>query len=41
MLEQLPIKPETLAADMGYSAGPLRKKLEDLGITAYMPIHPN
>ena len=41
MLDQLPIKPETLAADTGYSAGPLRKKLEDLGITAYMPIHPN
>ena len=41
MLEQLPIKPETLAADTGYSAGPLRKKLEDLGITAYIPIHPN
>ena len=41
MLEQLPIKPETLAADTGYSAGLLRQKLEDLGISAYIPIHPN
>ena len=41
ILEQLPIKPETLAADTGYSAGLLRKKLEDLGVAAYIPIHPN
>ena len=41
MLEQLPIKPETLAADTGYSAGLLRKNLEDLGVAAYIPIHPN
>lgn len=39
MLEQLPIKPKTLAADTGYSAGPLRKKLEDLDITA--PTYPS
>ena len=32
-----PIKPESLAADTGYSAGPLRKHR----ITAYIPIHPN
>ena len=41
MLGQLPIKPESLAADTGYSAGPLRKHLEEVGITAYIPIHPN
>ena len=39
MLGQLPIKPESLAADTGYSAGPLRKHLEEVGITG--PIHPN
>ena len=41
MLEQLPIRPETLTGDTGYSAGRLRERLEELGITAYIPIHPN
>ena len=40
MLEQLPVTPETFAADTGYTAGRLRKHLEDLGITAYIPFHP-
>ena len=41
MLEQLPIRPETLAADTACNAGRLRQHLEDLGFTAYIPIHPN
>ena len=41
MLEQLPIKPQTLTGDTGYSARRLRERLEELGITAYIPIHPN
>ena len=41
MLKQLPIKPETLAADTAYNAGRLRQHLEELGITAYIPIHAN
>ena len=41
MLEQLPIKPESLAADTGYNDGRLREHLKDLGIPAYIPVHPN
>lgn len=41
MLEQLPVTPETFAADTGYTAGRLRKHLDDMGITAYIPFHPN
>ena len=41
MLEQLPIRPESLAADTGYNDARLRKHLKDLGITAYIPVHPN
>ena len=41
MLPQLPISPESLAADTGYNDGRLRKHLDDLGITAYIPVHPN
>ena len=41
MLDQLPIRPESLAADPGYNDGRLRKHLKDWGITAYIPIHPN
>ena len=41
ILPQLPISPESLAADTGYNDGRLRKHLNDLGITAYIPIHPN
>ena len=40
MLEVLPIRPESLAADTGYNDGRLRKHLKDLGITAYIPVHP-
>ena len=41
MLGQLSVSPETLTADTGYSDGRLRKQLEELGIKAYIPIHPN
>ena len=41
MLDQLPIQPTTLAADTFYSTGTLRSHLDVLGITAYIPIHPN
>ena len=41
MLEEVPIKPVSLVADNGYSAGQLRQTLKDLGITAYIPLHPN
>ena len=41
MLGQLPVKPATFAADTSYSAGRLRSHLEELGITAYIPVHPN
>ena len=41
MLDQLPIRPESLAADTGYNDGRLRKHLKDLGITAYIPVHLN
>lgn len=41
MLNQLPVLPDTLAADTAYRAGTLRKHLEDLNITAYIPLHPN
>ena len=41
MLRQLPVKPETFAADTAYTAGILRKRLDDMGITAYIPFHPN
>ena len=41
MLPQLPISHEGLAADTGYNDGRLRKHLDDLGITAYIPVHPN
>ena len=41
MLKHLPLLPESLAADTAYRAGSLRKRLEDLNITAYIPLHPN
>ena len=41
MLRQLPITPETFAADTAYTAGSLRKRLDDMGITSYIPFHPN
>ena len=40
LLEQLPMKPASLAADTAYSAGQFRQMLEERGITAYIPIHP-
>jgi len=41
MLEDAPIKPASLAADTGYSAGRLRQSLEERGIGAYIPLYPN
>ena len=41
MLEEVPIEPVSLAADNGSSASQLRQSLEELGITAYIPLHPN
>ena len=40
MLKHLPVLPESLAADTAYRAGSLRKHLEDLNITGYIPLHP-
>ena len=40
MLKQLPVKPETFAADAGYRGGHVRKSLDDMGIVAYIPLHP-
>ena len=37
----MPVTPETFAADTAYTAGSLRKLLSDIGITAYIPFHPN
>ena len=41
MLEEVPIQPLSLAADTGYSAGQLRRGLEQKGIKACIPLHPN
>ena len=41
MLKQLPVKPEIFAADAAYRAGHIRKRLDDIGIVAYIPFHPN
>ena len=41
MLEEAPIQPASLTADTGYSAGQLRRSLEERGIKAYIPLHPN
>ena len=41
MLKQLPIAPETFAADTTYTSGCLRKHEDDMGITAYIRFHPN
>ena len=41
MLKQLPVTPETFAADTPYTAGRLRKRLNDMGMTANIPFHPN
>ena len=39
--EEESIKPESLAVNTGYSAGRLRQNLEELGIKAYIALHPN
>ena len=41
LLEKLPLRPVSLAADTAYSVGQLRELFEEKGITAYIPIHPN
>ena len=41
MLGQLPVRPDSLPVDTGYNDGRLRNHLGELGITAYIPIHPN
>ena len=40
LLEELPIKPESLTADTSYSVGELRKYLRDQRITGYIPLSP-
>jgi len=39
LVQEAPLKPETLTADTSFSVGELRKYLEDQGIAAYIPIH--
>ena len=39
LLEEVPLKPESLTADSSYSVGELRKHLQDQNITDYIPIH--
>jgi len=39
LLEEVPIKPESLTADSSYSVGELRKHLQDQNVTDYIPIH--
>ncbi len=41
MLKQLPIAPETFAADTTYTSGCLRKHEDDMCITAHIRFHPN
>ena len=41
LLEKLPIRPVSLAADTACSVGELRQLLEEKDIRAYIPIHPN
>ena len=41
LLDKLPLKPVSLAADTAYSVGQLRELLEGKDITAYIPILPN
>ena len=41
MIGRLPFQPVSLTADTAHNAGQLRQLLEDRGITAYIPIHPN
>ena len=41
LLDQVPVMPVSLAADTAYISGRLRRLLDERGITAYIPIHPN
>jgi transposase len=41
LLDKSPVQAESVCADTGYSNGVLRKDLEDRGVEAYIPIHPN
>ena len=41
LIGRLPFQPVSLTADTAHNAGQLRQLLEDRGITAYIPIHPN
>ncbi len=41
LLDRLPLKPKSLAADTGYRSGRLRQKLRRGGTTPYIPLHPN
>jgi transposase len=40
LLDELPVRPESLTADSSYSGGELRKYLRDHNITAYIPFSP-
>ncbi len=40
LLEELPVRPESLTADSSYSGGELRKYLRDHNIAAYIPFSP-
>jgi IS5 family transposase len=40
LLEMLPFTPSSLAGDTGYCGGTFRQRLQDQGITAYIPLHP-
>jgi hypothetical protein len=40
LLKEVPIRPESLAADSAFSVGDLRQSLDKQGITAYIPVHP-
>jgi transposase len=41
LLDRLPFRPKSLAADTGYRSGRLRQRLRRGGITPYIPLHPN
>ena len=41
LLDQVPVMPVSPAADTAYNSGRLRRLLDERGITAYIPIHPN
>lgn len=41
LLDELPLAPQSLAADTAYNSGEFRQELANRGITAHVPIHPN